>query len=86
MGLNKTSLRFKILDAFSDNAQIAEYAKPALSALVGLNLVTGDNNGYIKPKGNATRAESAVFLDRVFAHIKGDSVKWIYESQESEIS
>ena len=72
------------LDGFTDCALIAEYAKPALSTLVSLGLVAGDNNGNVNPKGNATRAESAVFLDRVFAHIKGDSVKWIYESELSE--
>ena len=74
------------LDGFADSAKIAEYAKPALSTLVSLGLVAGDNNGNVKPKGNATRAESAVFLDRVFAHIKGDSVKWIYASETSEQS
>ena len=73
-----------LLSGFADNAQIAEYAKPAISTLVSLGLVAGDNNGNVKPKGNATRAESAVFLDRVFTHIKGDGVKWIYQSEPSE--
>ena len=75
-----------VLDSFADKGKIAEYAKPALSTLVSLGLVTGDNKGNLNPKGSATRAESAVFLDRVFAHIKGDSVKWIYASEASEQS
>lgn len=61
-----------VLDAFSDNGEIAEYAKPAISTLVSLNLVAGDNQGRINPKGNATRAESAVFLDRVYTYVKGE--------------
>ncbi len=63
-----------VLDTFIDKDDIAEYAKSAFSTLVSLNLVAGDNNGRVNPTGNATRAESAVFLDRVYTHIKGESL------------
>jgi len=61
-----------VLNSFSDKDKIAEYAKPAISTLVSLSLVAGDNTGKINPKGNATRAEAAVFLDRVYTYTKGE--------------
>lgn len=61
-----------VLDVFIDKDDIAEYAKPALATLVSLDLVAGDNENRVNPRGNATRAESAVFLDRVNTYIKGE--------------
>ena len=53
------------LAAFADSAQVADYAKDAVSRLVAAGVIAGDN-GKINPKGTATRAEVAVMLGRIF--------------------
>ena len=52
------------LAAFSDAAQVADYAKEAAALLIGNGVVAG-SNGRINPQGKATRAEVAVLLERV---------------------
>lgn len=44
---------------FTDNDSIAEYAKDAVSELVGLGIMNGYEDGSFKPRGSATRAEAA---------------------------
>ena len=53
------------LAAYSDAAQISDYAKEAVSRLVKEGIVAGDQ-GRIHPQGRATRAEVAVILARIF--------------------
>ena len=53
------------INAFDDSAKIADYAKEGLSALVKNELVKGSDN-KINPVGNATRAETAVFIHRLY--------------------
>lgn len=47
-----------ILD-FTDEASIAQYARDAVSELVGLDIMNGYEDGSFKPRGSATRAEAA---------------------------
>ena len=54
-----------VLADFTDSAQVADYAKDAVSRLVAAGAVQGDH-GRINPLGQATRAEVAVILGRVF--------------------
>jgi len=49
---------------YEDFADVSDYAKEAVSALIGAGLVNGKNN-LIAPKDNTTRAEVAVLLKRV---------------------
>lgn len=51
---------------FSDFGDISDYAKEAVCAFCEKNILNGYENGEFKPKGNATRAECAVFLRRIF--------------------
>ncbi|MFA7462662.1 MAG: GLUG motif-containing protein, partial [Anaerovoracaceae bacterium] len=53
------------LDRFSDRAQIAGYAVNSIAALVKEGLIEG-GNGEMNPRGEATRAETAVFLYRIY--------------------
>jgi len=53
------------LDKYSDASDIDSYAVDCIASLVNAELIGGDN-GRINPKGNATRAEAAVFLYRVY--------------------
>lgn len=51
---------------FSDFQNISEYAIDAVAVLVKNELLSGYETGEFKPQGFATRAETAVFLNRVW--------------------
>jgi len=53
------------LDAYADAADVSEYARQAIATMSSLALVQGDSAGCVNPKNPATRAEAAVFIDRV---------------------
>lgn len=55
------------LTMFRDTAEIADYAIESVSYVVGGGLIAGDENGYINPNANTTRAETAVFLYRLYS-------------------
>ncbi|MDR2355332.1 MAG: S-layer homology domain-containing protein [Clostridiales Family XIII bacterium] len=57
---------------FADDADIAAYAKDAVSALAAGGLIVGDPSDRVNPRGNATRAEAAVLLYRVYALVNGE--------------
>ncbi len=54
---------------YPDFANVADYAKTAVSALVGAGLVNG-KNGRIAPTDYTTRAEVAVLLKRILDYVK----------------
>ena len=49
---------------FSDESEIADYAKEAVSKLGGLGIING-YNGYFNPGNNITRAEAAKILNSI---------------------
>ncbi len=53
------------LSAFSDKAAIADYALPHVRAMIASGLVKGNADGTINPRGNTTRAEAAVIMQRI---------------------
>lgn len=53
------------INTFDDYSKIADYAKEGLASLVKNDLVKGSDN-KINPVGNATRAETAVFIYRLY--------------------
>lgn len=53
------------LDKFTDHSEVADYAVGEVAAMTGEGLVTGSNNA-INPLGNATRAEAAVLIYRMY--------------------
>jgi lactocepin len=55
-----------VLDSFSDKADISDYAKAPMAAMVKAGIIQG-SNGKVNPKGNATRAEVAVMCARLQA-------------------
>ncbi len=54
---------------YADFTIVAEYAKPAVSALIGAGIVNGKNN-LIAPTDYTTRAEVAVLIKRILDYIK----------------
>ena len=47
---------------FEDTAEIPDYAKEAVNALVGLGIVNGYLDGRLMPLGSVTRAECAAII------------------------
>lgn len=54
------------LSAFPDGDETADYAKEAVSCMTEAGYILGDSFGNLNPKGNATRAEAAMFLYRLW--------------------
>jgi len=55
----------EVLEPFSDKDAIASYAQAPIAAMVAEGLVNG-SNGKMNPQANATRAEAATFLYRIY--------------------
>ncbi|THF75273.1 S-layer homology domain-containing protein [Cohnella fermenti] len=53
------------LAGFTDQAKVAEFARASIAALVKSGLVAG-NGSEIRPQGQATRAETAVLIYRIY--------------------
>ena len=53
-----------VLGQFEDEAEISDYAKAAVEALCTQKIINGNGSGKFEPKKSATRAETAVMLDR----------------------
>ena len=54
------------LSAFKDRSHVAAYAEDSMKAAVGRGLIIGDNS-KLNPLGNTTRAEAAVFIERILS-------------------
>ncbi|MNR36210.1 Endo-1,4-beta-xylanase A precursor [compost metagenome] len=50
---------------FSDVSKVASYAKQSISTLIMNGIIIGDGS-KINPLGNATRAETAVLMYRIY--------------------
>ncbi|MDR0818218.1 MAG: S-layer homology domain-containing protein [Oscillospiraceae bacterium] len=57
---------YAALDKFADKSGVSDYARDAVSALTDNGLVLGDQNGNVNPLDNASRADAAVLLYRVY--------------------
>lgn len=55
----------KLYKKFADANEISEYARTAVAAMTEKGYLNGFDTGEFKPKGLATRAETAVLLDRI---------------------
>ena len=62
LGLNAVTLEENL--AFKDADNISEYAVFAMSYIVGQGIIGGYEDGTVRPKNNATRAEAAAMLQR----------------------
>ena len=54
---------------YADFADVSEYAKEAVSSLIGAGFVNG-KNGKIAPTDYTTRAEVAVLIKRILDYTK----------------
>ena len=59
-----------VLDAFPDGGDVSEYAREAFAACAYSNLLKGDEDGFLDPLDDMTRAEAAVLMESVIIHIK----------------
>ena len=53
------------LNTFTDSKEISDWAKEAMEWGVGAGIIEGIGDGLVDPEGNATRAQVAVFMQRV---------------------
>lgn len=53
------------MEKFNDKSEVAQYAADSVAALVKEGIVEGNGN-LVRPKANATRAETAVLLYRIY--------------------
>ncbi len=58
-----------VLTAFSDNRDVADYARETVAAMVFEEIVQGNADGTLNPLGNTTRAEAAVIMARIWEAI-----------------
>jgi hypothetical protein len=63
----KSSASLATFSPFVDYAQIEPYAVDAFAGVLRMALFRGDDNGEIRPKGQATRAEAMTAIARLFA-------------------
>lgn len=54
---------------FSDNAEIAEYARDAVSKMQKAGVVNGDETGCFRPEGYAVRAEAAKIISMLLVAV-----------------
>lgn len=73
------SLQSGTLSAFSDAAQVSDYAREAISALAEAGVITG-SDGKLNPRANVTRAEIAVMLYRA-THLTETSSGVAYQNR-----
>jgi len=55
---------------FTDFDQVADYAEEAILSMIKEGIVQGNADKTINPRGNATRAEAAVIMNRIL-NVKG---------------
>lgn len=66
-----TEADINALENYKDRDSIAEYAASSIAVLTGLMLVEGDAS-YIRPGQNASRAQAAVMIYKVYAYLQGE--------------
>ena len=54
----------KSLEDFTDTEELADYALEAAEVLYAAGILQGGDGGRLDPRGEITRAEMAVLLDR----------------------
>jgi len=65
-GISKGNTDKNVLNKFKDKNSISPYAIEAVSYLIENKFLSGSDLNKIFPLKNATRAETAVFLDRIY--------------------
>lgn len=63
-GVDTSAAQNTDLTSYTDFDDISEYAVQALQWVIGSGLCNGKGDGVIDPRGNATRAEAAAFIQR----------------------
>lgn len=55
-----------LLNKYKDNKDTSKWAEDEISLVIDQGILKGDKDESINPKSNATRAEAAVMLDRLY--------------------
>jgi hypothetical protein len=57
------------LNRFKDAGLVSAYAREAMAVMVEFGAISGNTDGTVNPLGSATRAETAVFLYRIYQQL-----------------
>lgn len=63
-GIKAENTELSVQTVFADYGDISEYAKDAILEMYSLGIVSGDENGFVNPKGSTSRAEAAKLLNK----------------------
>ena len=64
--IDSTAINQTIFDEFVDKNQISDYAIESVGRMVAEGFIAGDESHKLNPLANTTRAETAVFLYRIY--------------------
>ncbi len=56
--------------AFSDNAEISDYAKDPVGIIAAMGIINGTGNNEFSPNQNATRAQAAKIIYELTGKLK----------------
>ena len=70
LGLQNLGLDPTPLTAFTDDAQIGDWAKREMSAAYRLGIIGPDEEGRIRPKELVTKAEAAAFVNHLIEYMR----------------
>ncbi len=84
LDLTQYTLDAGSLSGFSDASQVKDYAREAVSALVGAGVIDG-TDGRLNPGSNITRAEMAVMLYRA-THLSAQDGSASYEERSDVVN
>lgn len=75
LGLSRLGQELSPMTPFTDDLEIATWAKKDIHALYNLNLIRGDSVGRLRPKDEITKAEGAAITNRLINYLRKDIKK-----------
>lgn len=72
LGLENLGLEPTPMTSFTDDAQIASWAKKEIYAAKRIGIISGDSDGKFRPKEYVSKAEAAAFVNRLNQYMRTD--------------
>jgi len=72
LGLENLGLEPTPITSFTDDEQIADWAKKEVYAANRLGIISGDINGKFRPKDYVSKAEASAFVNRLITYMRSD--------------
>ena len=72
LGLENLGLDPTPVTLFTDDAQIASWAKREIYAAERIGLISQDADGKINPRANVTKAEAAALINSLISYMRNE--------------